>query len=133
MPHPLLNVSQSDSLIQVVHIIYSHTEQQTMQIQISWLLQKPTDLYLHCLQSREYLGSAGQELIKTLTILLRCTLCKAVWSKHFDRNQNLLILINPPRNKRRHTYIFSINIQTNTYEQQCISDKNASKASNGAV
>ena len=33
-----------------------------MQIQISWLLQKPTDLDLHCLQNRVYLGSAGQGL-----------------------------------------------------------------------
>ena len=33
-----------------------------MQIQISWLLQKPTDLDLH-LQNRVYPGSAGQGLI----------------------------------------------------------------------
>ena len=32
-----------------------------MQIQISWLLKKPTDLDLHCLQ-RAYPGSAGQGL-----------------------------------------------------------------------
>ena len=40
--------SQSDYLIQIVDI-KSHTEWQTVQIQISWLLQKPTDLDLHCL------------------------------------------------------------------------------------
>ena len=34
-----------------------------MQIQISWLLQKSTDLDLHCLQRQGYLGSAGQGLI----------------------------------------------------------------------
>ena len=34
-----------------------------MQIQISWLLKKPTDLDLHCLQNRVYPGSAGQGLI----------------------------------------------------------------------
>ena len=38
-----------------------------MQIQISWLLQKPTDLDLHCLQRQDisgriYPGSAGQGL-----------------------------------------------------------------------
>ena len=33
-----------------------------MQIQISWLLQTPTDLDLHCLQNRIYPGSAGQGL-----------------------------------------------------------------------
>ena len=46
---PLLIASQSDSLIQIVNI-NSHTEWQTVQIQISWLLRKPTDLDLHCLQ-----------------------------------------------------------------------------------
>ena len=48
MPHQFLIVSQSDYLIQVVDT-YSHTERQTVQIQISWLLKKPTDLDLHCL------------------------------------------------------------------------------------
>ena len=51
LPYPLLIVSQSDSLIQIVDI-NSHTEWQTVQIQISWLLQKPDDLDLHCLQSQ---------------------------------------------------------------------------------
>ena len=37
-----------------------------MQIHISWLLQKPTDLDLHCLQNRVYPGSAGQELIESV-------------------------------------------------------------------
>ena len=45
MPYPLLIVSQSDYLTQVVNT-NSHTEWQTVQIQISWL----TDLDLHCLQ-----------------------------------------------------------------------------------
>ena len=43
---PLLIVSQSDSLIQIVDI-NSDTDWQTVQIQISWLFQKPTDLDLH--------------------------------------------------------------------------------------
>ena len=34
-----------------------------MQIQISWLLQKPTDLDLLCLQGGAYLGSTGPGLI----------------------------------------------------------------------
>ena len=54
MPCPLLIFSQSDYLIQVVDINFN-TEWQTVQIQISWLLKnwlllKPTDLDLHCLQ-----------------------------------------------------------------------------------
>ena len=34
----------------------SNTWQQTVQIQISWLLQKPTDLDLHCLQRKGISG-----------------------------------------------------------------------------
>ena len=55
MPHPLLLVSQLDSLTQIVDI-NSHTEWQTVQIQISWLLQKPTDLVVHCLQRQGISG-----------------------------------------------------------------------------
>ena len=73
MPCPLLIFSQSDYLVQIV-AKNSHTYWQTVQIQISWLLQKPTDLDLHCLQrsqliwictvckGRVYPGSAGQGL-----------------------------------------------------------------------
>ena len=61
MPRSLLIVSQSDSLIQIVDI-NSHTEWQTVQIQISWLLQKPTDLDLHICKGRVYPGSARQGL-----------------------------------------------------------------------
>ena len=49
MPHPLLIVSQLDYLIKIVEI-NSHTEWQTVKIQISWLFQKPADLDLHCVQ-----------------------------------------------------------------------------------
>ena len=48
---PLLFFSQSDYLIQIVDI-NSNTEWQTVQIQISWLLKKPTSLDLHCLQKQ---------------------------------------------------------------------------------
>ena len=40
-----------------------------MQIQISWLPQKPTDLDLHCLQNRIYPGSAGQGFKKHLIFI----------------------------------------------------------------
>ena len=46
MPYPLLNVSISDYLIQGVDTNL-HIEWQTVQIQISRLLQKPTDLDPH--------------------------------------------------------------------------------------
>ena len=50
-PHPLLIFSQSGNLIQNVDI-NSYIEWQTVQIQISWLLQKPIALDLHCLQKQ---------------------------------------------------------------------------------
>ena len=56
----LLIFSQSEYLIQVVHT-NSNTSCQIVQIQISWLHQKPTELDLHC-KSRVYLGSVGQGL-----------------------------------------------------------------------
>ena len=58
MPHPCLIFSQSGYLIQIIAIDL-HPWWQTVQIQISWLLKKPTDLDLHHLQNRVHLGSAG--------------------------------------------------------------------------
>ena len=55
MPHPCLIFSQSDYLIQEFDTNI-HTEWQTVQIQISWLLQKPTDLDLHYLQRQGISG-----------------------------------------------------------------------------
>ena len=55
MPCPLLIFSQSGNLIRIVDI-NSYTKWQTVQIQISWLLQKPTDLNLHCLQKQGLSG-----------------------------------------------------------------------------
>ena len=55
MPCPFQIFSQSDYLIQIISI-NSHAQRQTVQIQISWLLQKPTDMDLHCLQRRGISG-----------------------------------------------------------------------------
>ena len=52
---PLLNFSQQGYLLQVFDTSL-HIKWQTVQIQISWLLQKPTDLDLHWLQKREISG-----------------------------------------------------------------------------
>ena len=43
-------------------LIEIHTFNETVQIQISWLLQKPTDLDLHCLQSQGMSCSAWEGL-----------------------------------------------------------------------
>ena len=64
MPRPLPVFSQSDYLIQAVDI-NSHTEWQTVQIQKSWLLQKPTDLDLHCLQ-RQGISALSRTRVKIL-------------------------------------------------------------------
>ena len=58
MPCPLLIISQSDYLIQVVNT-NSHADWQTVQIHISWLGKKPTDLDLNCLQKQSMSGPAG--------------------------------------------------------------------------
>ena len=55
MPCRFQIFSQSDYLIQIVDI-NSHSDWKTLQIQISWLLQKPTDLDLHCLQRQGISG-----------------------------------------------------------------------------
>ena len=55
MLRPFLIFSQSDYLIQIVDK-NSHTKWQAVKIQISWLLQKPTDLDLHCLQRQDISG-----------------------------------------------------------------------------
>ena len=70
MPHLCLIFSQSDYLIQIF-AIELHPWWQTVQIQISWLLQKPTDLDLHCLQNRVHPGSAGQGL-RFCSSIIKC-------------------------------------------------------------
>ena len=74
MSCPLPIFRQSDYLIQIV-AINSHTYWQTVPIQISWLLQKPTDLDLHCLQMQGISGFSRsrvkmQNVIKALTVLV---------------------------------------------------------------
>ena len=54
MPRPLQNFSRSE--YGLLLSIYSHTSWQIVQFQISWLLQKPADLDLHCLQRQ---GTSG--------------------------------------------------------------------------
>ena len=69
MPHPFLIASQSDYLIQIVDI-NSHTEWQTVQIQISWLLQKPTDQDLLWLQ-KQGISGFSRTRVKTGSIWLQ--------------------------------------------------------------
>ena len=63
MPHPLLISSQSDYLIQVFDRNSYIFKWQTVQIQISWLLKKPTDLDLHCLL-RQGMSCSAREGLK---------------------------------------------------------------------
>ena len=78
MPHPFLIFSQSNYLIQIVDT-NSHTEWQTVQIQISWLLQKPTDLDLHCLQSQGISGFSRTRVKLLQAVFVSITL----WQKLF--------------------------------------------------
>ena len=95
MPRPLLIFSQSGYLIQIV-VINLHTWWQTVQIQISWLLQKPTDLDLHCLQNRIYPGSAGQGLIYSVR-------CLPPWGASNEYPQQTLL----QRNRKKYTRIIA--------------------------
>ena len=48
-----------------------------MQIQISWLLQKPTDLDLHCLQ-RQGISGFSRSRVKTNVYVLQCYLLRSI-------------------------------------------------------
>ena len=73
MPRLLPIYSQSDYLIQIV-AINSHTYCQTVQIQISWLLQKPTDLDLHCLQRQGTSGFSRTRVNLNFVLFMHCHL-----------------------------------------------------------
>ena len=64
MPHSLIILSQSDSLIQIVDI-NSDTKWQTVQIQ-----SQPTDLDLHCLQ-RQGIYRAQQDVTRVKDATLK--------------------------------------------------------------
>ena len=72
MPCPLLIFSQSDYL-NLIFAINSHTLWRTVQIQISWLLQKPTDLDLHCLQRQGISGFSRTKFNKYNTKWINST------------------------------------------------------------
>ena len=79
MPLSLLIINQSDYLIQVADI-NSHTELQTMQIQISWPL-KPTDLDLHCLQRQGVSRFSRTRINFTNNIITKKIPKHSVWNK----------------------------------------------------
>ena len=98
MPHPHLISSQKDYLIQVFDR-NSQIKWQTVQIQISWLLQKPTDLDFHCLlrqgmscSAREGLTAMHSDLVPSCLLRLVCLntyriykpLCKRKGSSDFQ-------------------------------------------------
>ena len=68
MSRPLQIFNQSDYLIQIDDID-SHTEWQTVQIQISWLLRSQLIWIYTVCKDRVYLSSAGQGLISNLSLL----------------------------------------------------------------
>ena len=68
MPCLLLIFSPSDFLIQVIDR-NSHSLWQIVQIQISWLLKKPTDLDLHCLQRQGISGFSRTRVKKVSNYL----------------------------------------------------------------
>ena len=86
-PRPLLFFSQSDYFIQIGDT-NSHTKWQSVQIQISWLLQKkPTDLDLHCLQ-RQGISVFSRTMVKKLSdvTLLHCFTVQTVHLRWYDEH-----------------------------------------------
>ena len=83
MPRPFLIFSQSDYLIQLVDI-NSHPSWQIVQIQISWLLKKPVDLDLHCLQRQDISGFSRTRVKNSMWIWLYQYLSSPAWVAQLD-------------------------------------------------
>ena len=100
MPRSFLIFSQSDYLIQLDDI-NSHTSWQTVQIQISWLLKKPTDLDLHCLQRQDISGFSrtrvkGPIFLKNRHFLfkrLNCQISDSLSFVNWIKNEMIFYLI----------------------------------------
>ena len=98
MQLPFLILSQSDYLIQIVDL-NSHSEWQIVQIQISWLLQKPTDLDLHCLQRQGISGFSRTRVNLNLPYLhIIHKWCSVVNTYHITFCTSLCILLFVTRN-----------------------------------
>ena len=77
LPHPLLIFSQSDYLIQIVDI-NPHTKWQTVQFQVTWLLQKLTDLDLHCFQ-RQGISGLSRTRVKVPWQIVANSIFRCCW------------------------------------------------------
>ena len=117
MPRPFLIVSQSDYLIQIVDF-NSHTYWQTVQIQISWLLQKPSDLDLYCLQMQGISGFSRTRVKCNKKVFRVSSATKIVTGNYRHifhakalKKYNVLFLISSPichRVGRLATFFFSL-------------------------
>ena len=81
-----LIVSQSDYLIQIVDI-NSQNDRQTVQRWISWLLQKQTDLDLHCLQ-RQGISGFSRTMVNDADYFCDANLPSSTWSHFFRMEDN---------------------------------------------
>ena len=66
MPHPYILILGPSNYLTYIVDINSQTYWQTVKIQISWLLQKPTDLDLHCLQRQDISRCSRTRVKQTL-------------------------------------------------------------------
>ena len=107
MPHLFLFVSQSDYLIQVVDTS-SYTWWQTVQIQISWLLQKTTDLDLLCLQRQTYSGLAGPGLTKRKDKSACQDRGKSIGPTNIDRD--IISISDPNQNAQYCSAVFTLTV-----------------------
>ena len=70
-------------------LILIHIQWQTVQIQISWLLQKPTDLDLHCLQRRGISGFSRTRVKCTVKLCWWQSQTEAFSAIKGDRNSKI--------------------------------------------
>ena len=107
MPRPFLIFSQSDYLIEVVDT-NSHTKWQTVQIQITWLLQKPTDQTLHCLQRQGITGFSRTRVNKIFASTMQFSLTEQMGQDNLVYIHKLyytVFLWTKPQKRDRTTYV----------------------------
>ena len=116
-PHPFLIFSQSNYLIQIIDID-SHTQWQKVQIQISWLLQKQTDLDLHCLQ-RQGISRFSRTRVKVY-VTKYCTVIGRTFVTLLANSADgklIIFFLNFPENRIWHAMQI-VSIEDNLYEIQ---------------
>ena len=118
-----ITVRKSDYVIQIVDI-NSYIEWQTVKIQISWLLHKPTDQDLHYLQRQGISGSAGQGLICLLISMSTYTENEPAHDKTYNKTCDQRRLRSAWESSRIACALYSLqDIQRGINENLCCTER----------